>query len=1348
MGIRVCRILPSVLQISVRGASNALLRKGSDLGIGTEDSSVKDRSMSAPGYRPIGSASVLPHGLQFCRRETWPWVLRKSWFTPFFWFVLSAVPLSNAWGEPPAETGVAGNATRHESVSRSASVTSSLAVGRWAVIVGVSKHKNSAIDLKYGDRDAEALYELIQKPTAGGFSKDHILKLINEEATTASITKALRSFLKKPAPEDVVLLYFSCHGSPDPDRPDYVYLVTHDTDPNDISGTGLPMREVQWCLESYLVAKRVILLADTCHSGAIAGGGRKNLEPVNRRLVNDYLTLLAQSNPGTAMLTSAGANEVSIEDEKWGGGHGVFTHFLLEGMSGNADAGNSDGIVTVGELFDYVYQQVKEQTQDKQHPALGPHGFDREFPIAITSGVSGHLHLDLGTKLYQFGRQREETRLLRSAASHLGEAMRYLEGQEKERLEAIRLRGMAQLAAGDAKAAIASLTEARGLDNTAAYPEIDYYLGMAYATGQQRTTEEKQRNDEQAIEALKRFVTTVPNHENAAWSKQTISQLEERQTDAGKCYALLAGTNQYGSGINALRGPENDVRLMQSVLSRLPQWRDGTIIALLGKDAISSQFVAKLQELKTALGKADKLLVYFSGMSMRGEDFLVFADTSISQGKLTNGIGGDDLHRLLMEVPASTWLILDAEPNSHLEKLASAAKKYTVLWGCSPNEHANESKGANGHFTTHLAKAMEEHSNRSFTNGELQQEALRGMNGVLPTILQTPMLIGDSQARFLEKSGGPSDWFKLSQRWTFPELPADAIESTLKFASEKGDKLPPELELRLVNALLARGEYPRVVSFVDQLRPIRGGPLAREAELSLGRVQLRRGQYAEAASSLDVWIAGSDLQPEDRQIVGQALASVREASAAPADAKFALLVGIDDYTDESVAVDIQGAVNDVRAMKEALTERLGIPAANIKVLEGSSATRAAIIEEFRKLADRSRWSPTLFYFAGYGSRSAENRPTIVSVDGRTEGVFDIELAELAALCPRAPISLVSIFDAGWTDFINRDEESAAQAAKRSDRYLTADLRQRPKAGDRAIQSPDHVSTRPEGQSFALQVGRHTIFSGSIDLIRESNHSVEIKLPPIVSHAQQPMIHGKLTHALVSCLREEGNSVRTYKDWMDAAAKKLQSKPYVAVDPPSPAGREWNTWLKARAPHLASGDMHELILTHGAAVQRVEDSLVEIDKRRMRGCIEQLTSLAANRSDLAGEAKLDAGILAALIGDYERSLADLRVAVDHAGALGQRDRAERHYHYGRTLYESAQPSEVDLAVSELRRAVEQDPTNGRARLYLGRAIRRLIERNLRGEAEKQFQDYLAAGAPLGDREEVQRFLSGSESAGDR
>ncbi|HEY9849981.1 MAG TPA: caspase family protein [Leptolyngbyaceae cyanobacterium] len=258
---------------------------------------------------------------------------------------------------------------------------------RWAIIVGISQYQYQGWNLNYADRDAEELYNLLLTPNGGNFKPEFICKLTNEQATTANITRALRSFLKKPGREDLVLIYFACHGTPDFDRPENVYLLTYDTNPQDIAGTALPMREIDLSLRENLHAEKVIILADTCHSAAIGGkiGRRSTIDDAT--LINRYLQELSQARGGIALLTSAEANEVSYEDAKWGGGHGVFTYYLLEGMRGAGDL-DKNNIVTVGELFEYIRENVKRETNYNQHPAIGTNAYDRNLPVAVVDANS------------------------------------------------------------------------------------------------------------------------------------------------------------------------------------------------------------------------------------------------------------------------------------------------------------------------------------------------------------------------------------------------------------------------------------------------------------------------------------------------------------------------------------------------------------------------------------------------------------------------------------------------------------------------------------------------------------------------------------------------------------------------------------------------------------------------------------------------------------------------------------------------------------------------------------------------------------------------------------------------
>jgi uncharacterized caspase-like protein len=170
---------------------------------------------------------------------------------------------------------------------------------RWAVLVGISTYKHSSErykwDLKYARRDAEKLADLLKQTAYGGIDESRMLLLCDEEATTGAIIKALRTFLKKPARQDLVLLHFSCHGTPDPDGLEEMYLVTHDTDPLDVPATALPMREVRYALDHTLKSERVVILADTCYSAALASDGRRSATP-NAGVMKSYLDEIGKSN--------------------------------------------------------------------------------------------------------------------------------------------------------------------------------------------------------------------------------------------------------------------------------------------------------------------------------------------------------------------------------------------------------------------------------------------------------------------------------------------------------------------------------------------------------------------------------------------------------------------------------------------------------------------------------------------------------------------------------------------------------------------------------------------------------------------------------------------------------------------------------------------------------------------------------------------------------------------------------------------------------------------------------------------------------------------------------------------
>ena len=247
---------------------------------------------------------------------------------------------------------------------------------RWAVVIWVGEYESADIpDLEFAGADARAVYEFLTSSAAGPFEEDHVRFLTDEQATGEAMRDALFVFLQQADWDDLVFIYYAGHGAPDPNRPDNLYLLPTDSDLDALASTAFPMWDVKTALRRQIAAERVIVVADACHSagtadGDVVGGAEGNA------IAGGFAQLFSPSR--RLMMTAADTNEFSLEDARWGG-HGVFTHFLLDGLRGNGDA-NADGIVTFSEVFDYVSNSVISATEGRQNPQRSGFG---DVPLAV-----------------------------------------------------------------------------------------------------------------------------------------------------------------------------------------------------------------------------------------------------------------------------------------------------------------------------------------------------------------------------------------------------------------------------------------------------------------------------------------------------------------------------------------------------------------------------------------------------------------------------------------------------------------------------------------------------------------------------------------------------------------------------------------------------------------------------------------------------------------------------------------------------------------------------------------------------------------------------------------------------
>jgi hypothetical protein len=254
---------------------------------------------------------------------------------------------------------------------------------RFAVVVGISRYLNSnkgIPELKRAAADAREFTDFLKSPKGGGFEEKNILLLTNEQATSSALRRALFSFLKKSIEEDLVVLFFSGHGASEPGSADNYYLLTYDADPDDLATTAIPTWDVNIAFQRNISARRVVVLVDACHAASVGiNTGTRGAAGSNQ--VNKYLQEMARTGEGKAFFSATQIGQTSIEPRSAGIKTGLFTHYLLEGLSGAADE-DGNYIVTLGEVIDYTTDLVIAASRGRQQPDIEG-AFDRNMPLAV-----------------------------------------------------------------------------------------------------------------------------------------------------------------------------------------------------------------------------------------------------------------------------------------------------------------------------------------------------------------------------------------------------------------------------------------------------------------------------------------------------------------------------------------------------------------------------------------------------------------------------------------------------------------------------------------------------------------------------------------------------------------------------------------------------------------------------------------------------------------------------------------------------------------------------------------------------------------------------------------------------
>lgn len=252
----------------------------------------------------------------------------------------------------------------------------------YGVFIGVNEYEDSRIrPLSYARRDAETFFSSITK----SISKDEreCWLLVNEKATRHGVFFQIGEVVSAKATEDdMVLLYFSGHGSPEKSDANKVskYLILYDTESDKIFTTGLDLEIDLVRLLHRIRSDTIIVIIDSCFSGR--SGGRTFEGPYLKKSREDYRMgpKLSQLDLGESRVIISACDDEQVAYENSDLQHGVFTYFLLKTLS-ESDSHDDKFSISINSLYERVAMGVHQYTNGRQSPVINGRVRMTRFPL-------------------------------------------------------------------------------------------------------------------------------------------------------------------------------------------------------------------------------------------------------------------------------------------------------------------------------------------------------------------------------------------------------------------------------------------------------------------------------------------------------------------------------------------------------------------------------------------------------------------------------------------------------------------------------------------------------------------------------------------------------------------------------------------------------------------------------------------------------------------------------------------------------------------------------------------------------------------------------------------------------
>ena len=250
---------------------------------------------------------------------------------------------------------------------------------RYALCVGIGQYTQLRNrNLRYAVADATTIAERLADPQRGNF----VVTLLTLPAQTskAALDEAVEQLLSAPdrQPEDLTLIYFSCHGDVYAEDNTFCLLPSNAARQADGSFEQATLISIYDLARWFSKARthNIVMLLDVCHSG---GAG----------VAFQHFKLNLSVDLNFFILGGARQDQITTQNSRLQ--HGLFTHCLLRAFE---QPPTKDGWLTLSQIHTFVSEEIPWFAKDQAiQPQSWSVSVNPNLPLTAKSGLPRTLSL-------------------------------------------------------------------------------------------------------------------------------------------------------------------------------------------------------------------------------------------------------------------------------------------------------------------------------------------------------------------------------------------------------------------------------------------------------------------------------------------------------------------------------------------------------------------------------------------------------------------------------------------------------------------------------------------------------------------------------------------------------------------------------------------------------------------------------------------------------------------------------------------------------------------------------------------------------------------------------------------